>query len=231
MLLSRTAVSELGARLWDDYQAFAKRDLSEYELAYLFVDGIAERLRPGAKREPVLAAWGYTVDGRRVLLWIRKLPAAGDCSTPLITNWLEVRVQSCANPEFPVSAAHPRFSAIGAGVMARSRSLRETKTVRKRIGALRLWRPKSVSWCAVKAWPETRFACVKAELEARLLAYAGKPVVGVTEAPTMPGYLVGGATFPLSGRSPADAPENRPARGEGRVTRRAAPSSPLNHVG
>jgi hypothetical protein len=35
---------------------------------YLFVDGIAERLRPGAKREPVLAAWGCTVEGRRVLL-------------------------------------------------------------------------------------------------------------------------------------------------------------------
>ena len=68
LLLSRTAVSELGARLWDDYQAFAKRDLSEYEIAYLFVDGIAERLRAGAKREPVLAAWGYTVDGRRALL-------------------------------------------------------------------------------------------------------------------------------------------------------------------
>jgi transposase-like protein len=48
--------------------AFAKRELSEYELAYLFVDGIAERLRAGAKREPVLAAWGYTVDGRRALL-------------------------------------------------------------------------------------------------------------------------------------------------------------------
>ena len=35
---------------------------------YLFVDGIAERLRPGAKREPVLAAWGFTIEGRRVLL-------------------------------------------------------------------------------------------------------------------------------------------------------------------
>src|SRR6266700_4253433 len=31
LLLSRTAVSELGARLWEDYQAFAKRDLSEFE--------------------------------------------------------------------------------------------------------------------------------------------------------------------------------------------------------
>jgi len=68
LLLSRTAVSQLGERLWEDYQAFAQRDLSEYELSYLFVDGIAERLRPGAKREPVLAAWGFTVEGRRVLL-------------------------------------------------------------------------------------------------------------------------------------------------------------------
>ena len=59
---------QLGERLWEDYQAFAMRDLSEYEITYLFVDGIAERLRPGCKREPVLAAWGFTIEGRRVLL-------------------------------------------------------------------------------------------------------------------------------------------------------------------
>jgi hypothetical protein len=32
------------------------RRTQKYEITYLFVDGIAERLRPGAKREPVLAA-------------------------------------------------------------------------------------------------------------------------------------------------------------------------------
>jgi transposase-like protein len=68
LLLSRTAVSELGERLWADYQEFATRDLSEYEIAYLFVDGIAERIRPGSKREPVLAAWGFTSSGAKVLL-------------------------------------------------------------------------------------------------------------------------------------------------------------------
>ena len=68
LLLSKTAVSEIGERLWEDYQEFATRDLSEYDIVYLFIDGIAERLRPGAKREPVLAAWGFTVEGRRVLL-------------------------------------------------------------------------------------------------------------------------------------------------------------------
>lgn len=30
LLLSKTAVSQLGERLWEDYQAFAQRDLSEY---------------------------------------------------------------------------------------------------------------------------------------------------------------------------------------------------------
>ena len=68
LLLSRTAVSEIGERLWADYQEFAARGLGEYDIVYLFVDGVAERLRPGQKREPVLAAWGFTAGGARVLL-------------------------------------------------------------------------------------------------------------------------------------------------------------------
>jgi transposase-like protein len=67
-LLSRAAVSQLSERLWAEYQAFASRDLAEHEIVYLFVDGIAERLRPGQPREPVLAAWGIARDGRKVLL-------------------------------------------------------------------------------------------------------------------------------------------------------------------
>ena len=68
LLLSRTAVSEIGERLWADYQEFATRDLSEYDIAYLFVDGIAECIRPVQRREPVLAAWGFTTSGAKVLL-------------------------------------------------------------------------------------------------------------------------------------------------------------------
>ena len=68
LLLSRTAVSEMGERLWADYQDFATRDLSEYDIAYLLVDGVAERIRPGQRREPVLAAWGFTAEGKKVLL-------------------------------------------------------------------------------------------------------------------------------------------------------------------
>jgi len=67
-LLSRTAVSQVTERLWQEYEAFATRDLSEFQLAYLFVDGVAERLHAGMPREAVLCAWGITEDGRKVLL-------------------------------------------------------------------------------------------------------------------------------------------------------------------
>jgi hypothetical protein len=68
LLLSRTAVSEITERLWAEYEAFASRDLSEFELVYLFVDGIAERLHLGQPREAVLAAWGILADGKKALL-------------------------------------------------------------------------------------------------------------------------------------------------------------------
>lgn len=67
-VLSRSAVSQVTERLWQEYEAFATRDLSEFPTAYVFVDGVAERLHAGMPREAVLCAWGLTDDGRKVLL-------------------------------------------------------------------------------------------------------------------------------------------------------------------
>jgi putative transposase len=67
-LLSRTAVSEITERLWAEYEEFTSRDLSELEVLYLFVDGIAERLHLSQPREAVLAAWGILADGGKALL-------------------------------------------------------------------------------------------------------------------------------------------------------------------
>ena len=67
-LLSRTAVSEITERLWAEYEGFAGRDLAEFDVVYLFVDGIAERLHLGQPREAVLAAWGLLADGTKALL-------------------------------------------------------------------------------------------------------------------------------------------------------------------
>ena len=55
-------------RLGQEYEAFATRDLSGFQVAYLFVDGVAERMRAGLPREPVLCAWRITEDGRKVLV-------------------------------------------------------------------------------------------------------------------------------------------------------------------
>jgi transposase-like protein len=67
-LLSKSAVSEITERLWEEYEAFATRDLSEFEIAYLFIDGLAERLRPGQKKDAVLGAWGIDFEGKKHLL-------------------------------------------------------------------------------------------------------------------------------------------------------------------
>jgi len=66
--LSKSAASEVAERLWQDYLAFAARDLSGLDVIYLFIDGVAERLHLGQRREPVLAAWGITIGGDKQLL-------------------------------------------------------------------------------------------------------------------------------------------------------------------
>ena len=68
-LLSRTAVSELTDCLWEEYEAFCRRELSGFEVIYLFVDAVYESLRrQGGPKEALLCAWGICRDGRRVLL-------------------------------------------------------------------------------------------------------------------------------------------------------------------
>ena len=68
LMISRSAVSEITDRLWEDYQEFCERDLSGVEVEYLFVDAVYESLRRYGAKEGVLAAWCITTDGRKVLL-------------------------------------------------------------------------------------------------------------------------------------------------------------------
>ncbi|MGD2178938.1 MAG: transposase, partial [Anaerolineae bacterium] len=44
-LLSRSAVSELSESLWEDHDAFCRRDLSSFEIEHLFIDAVYEGLR------------------------------------------------------------------------------------------------------------------------------------------------------------------------------------------
>jgi putative transposase len=67
-LLSRTAVSELSETLWEDYQAFCERDLSVFEVEYLFIDAVYEGLRQWGCNQGLLCAWAICRDGRKVML-------------------------------------------------------------------------------------------------------------------------------------------------------------------
>ncbi|MFQ5521547.1 MAG: IS256 family transposase [Candidatus Methylomirabilia bacterium] len=105
LLLSRTAVSELGERLWADYQEFVKRDLGEYDIAYLFVDGIAERLRPGQRREAVLAAWGFMTEGRKVLLHL--MPGSKEDTETVSAFFQDMRSRGLSDPLLVTSDGAP----------------------------------------------------------------------------------------------------------------------------
>ena len=105
LLLSRTAVSEMGERLWQDYLDFSTRDLSEYEVIYLFVDGIAERLRPGQRREPVLAAWGFCANGARVLLAM--MAGSKEDSETVSAFFQDIRSRGLGDPLLLVSDGAP----------------------------------------------------------------------------------------------------------------------------
>src|SRR5690606_33698147 len=68
-LLSKSAVSELTDRLWEEYVAFCQRDLSGFQVEYLFMDGLYEGMRlHKSRQEAILVAWGVCRDGRKVLL-------------------------------------------------------------------------------------------------------------------------------------------------------------------
>ena len=105
LLLSKTAVSELGERLWADYQEFATRDLSEYDIAYLFVDGIAERIRPGQRREPVLAAWGHSASGGKVLLHL--MAGSKEDAETVSAFFQDMRSRGLGDPLLVVSDGAP----------------------------------------------------------------------------------------------------------------------------
>jgi putative transposase len=71
--LSKDTVSRLVGRLREDFAAWAKRDLGELQVRYLFLDGWYPRVRIGKKRVrvPVLVTLGVCADGRRVVLDLR----------------------------------------------------------------------------------------------------------------------------------------------------------------
>jgi hypothetical protein len=104
-LLSKSAVSHITERLWADYQAFADRDLSEYGVVYLFIDGLAERLHLGQPREAVLAAWGITDRGEKVLLGLS--PGTKEDTASARDLLRDLKARNLSDPLLVISDAAP----------------------------------------------------------------------------------------------------------------------------
>jgi transposase-like protein len=70
-LLSKSSVSRITEVLWEEFEAFARRDLSGFEVVYLFCDAVYESLRQQAGcKEAVLVTWGILLDGGKVLIHV-----------------------------------------------------------------------------------------------------------------------------------------------------------------
>lgn len=104
-LLSRTALTEVTEALWKEYEEFATRDLSELRPLYLFVDGIAERLRMGAPREAVLAAWAITWEGAKVL--VHMAPGTKESTECCREFFQEMKRRGLADPVLVASDGAP----------------------------------------------------------------------------------------------------------------------------
>ena len=66
--LSKSTVSRVCTAIRDEFDTWRRRDLSDVELEYLYLDGSHFRYHDGARAEPVLAAWGITTTGAPVFI-------------------------------------------------------------------------------------------------------------------------------------------------------------------
>jgi putative transposase len=109
--LSKDAVSRLVGRLREDFAAWAKRDLGELKVRYLFLDGWYPRVRIGKKRVrvPVLVTLGVCAGGQRVVLDMRLAGAESEQA------WLDAVRALCARklgaPALAVIDGNPGLAA------------------------------------------------------------------------------------------------------------------------
>src|ERR1700716_527956 len=69
--VSKSTVSRICRELRARYTAFCNKSLADITVMALFLDAIYLPTRPSGQKEGVLVAWGYTTEGKRVLLAVR----------------------------------------------------------------------------------------------------------------------------------------------------------------
>jgi len=69
--VSKSTASRICRELRARYKTFCARSLADVELLTLYLDAIYLPTRPSGDKEGVLVAWGYTTQGKRVLVAVR----------------------------------------------------------------------------------------------------------------------------------------------------------------
>jgi putative transposase len=99
--LSKSTVSRICQAIGEEFEAWSSRRLHELELDYLFLDASMFKMHPGARAEPVLAAWGITTEGAPVFV---ALAAGGSESTDAWGDFLdELRARGLHPPLLVIS--------------------------------------------------------------------------------------------------------------------------------
>lgn len=84
--LSKSTVSRICQAIGEQFTRWSTRPLDDLELDYLFLDASMFKMHPGARAEPVLAAWGITTAGAPVFV---ALAAGGSESTDAWGDFLD----------------------------------------------------------------------------------------------------------------------------------------------
>jgi transposase-like protein len=90
--LSKSSVSRANKTLHEAFSAWRKRDLSQEDVLYLFLDGVYLKMRVGkSPAEAVLVAHGITTDGQRTLLGVMLGGRESEASWKSLLEHLEGR--------------------------------------------------------------------------------------------------------------------------------------------
>jgi hypothetical protein len=186
--LSKSTVSRICQAIGDDFTAWSGRRLDGLQLDYQFLDASMFKMHPGARAEPVLAAWGITTDGAPVFV---ALAAGGSESADAWSDFLDgLRGRGLPPPLLVISDGAAGLINAAESVLARS--LRQKCLIHRKCKETMRWFSVwgSMGWYgdlargSRSAGVEVRGAAASSERAAAAVAAGGRgPVAGTRRGP------------------------------------------------
>ncbi|MGH7861481.1 MAG: IS256 family transposase [Candidatus Dormibacteraceae bacterium] len=123
--LSKSTASRICQVLITQFETWSKRDLSDYELDYLFSDASFFKYHPAAPGEPLLCTWGITTEGKKVFIGL----AAGNAESfeSWHSHFVDIRARGLKPPLLGITDGAPGLTSAFEQVFAES--LRQRCTV------------------------------------------------------------------------------------------------------